>query len=193
MWHFRIEELWDTDRGSVTGVSSLAASTSERWHPDCTQGLSMSVWGLSGNGGSGGSAGGHEWGGIFQDWLQCHGKLLQHVYWGIMLTSVSISQYSLQALAVRLGLTEYFPSAVHRQTRLGAILSPLVRTTTTNHSPVLSITSLYLLQVRALEIATDKSTINLKFLHPGSDPDSGHSSMTSAANSVFTSPLKKVR
>ena len=55
------------------------------------------------------------------------------------------------------------------------------------------ITALYLLQVRALEIATDKSTINLKFLHPGSDPDSGHSSMTSAANSVFTSPLKKVR
>ena len=110
-----------------------------------------------------------------------------------MLTSVPILQYSLQALAVRLGLTEYFPSAVHRQTRLGAILSPLVRTTTTNHSPVLSITALYLLQVRALEIATDKSTINLKFLHPGSDPDSGHSSMTSAANSVFTSPLKKVR
>ena len=107
--------------------------------------------------------------------------------------SLNFYIYSLQALAVRLGLTEYFPSAVHRQTRLGAILSPLVRTTTTNHSPVLSITSLYLLQVRALEIATDKSTINLKFLHPGSDPDSGHSSMTSAANSVFTSPLKKVR
>ena len=39
-----------------------------------------------------------------------------------------LSQCSLQALAVRLGLTEYFPSAVHRQTRLGAILSPLVRT-----------------------------------------------------------------
>ena len=49
-----------------------------------------------------------------------------------------ISQYSLQALAVRLGLTEYFPSAVHRQTRLGAILSPLVRT---NNRPVLSVTA----------------------------------------------------
>ena len=123
-------------------------------------------------------------------WKTLATRLLRYL---IMLTSVPISQYSLQALAVRLGLTEYFPSAVHRQTRLGAILSPLVRTTTTNHSPVLSITALYLLQVRALEIATDKSTINLKFLHPGSDPDSGHSSMTSAANSVFTSPLKKVR
>ena len=53
-----------------------------------------------------------------------------------------------QALAVRLGLTEYFPSAVHRQTRLGAILSPLVRnnqspvmSATTNQSPVLSATA----------------------------------------------------
>merc|ERR1711879_1020150 len=64
---------------------------------------------------------------------------------------------------------EYFPSAVHRQTRLGAILSPLVR---------------------ALEIATDKSSI--RFLQP-SDPDSGHSSMTSAVNSVFTSPHKKAK
>ena len=73
---------------------------------------------------------------------------------------------------MRLGLTDHFPSAVHNQTKLGAMCAPLIR---------------------ALEIVTDKSTFNPNFLQPSTtDPDSGHASI-SPNNSVVSSPKTNKR
>ena len=53
--------------------------------------------------------------------------------------------FTIQAFSIKLGLLENFPTAVHHQSRLGAILAPLVR---------------------ALEIATEKSSFDKNALQP---------------------------
>ena len=90
--------------------------------------------------------------------------------------------FGIQAFSVKLGLTENFPSSVHHQSRLGTMLGHNQTQTSKN---ILSFSTLAPL-VRALEIATEKSSLDPNL------PDSGMSSLT-PNSSVTSSPRPSVK